>query len=398
MLILEFNVNGNIKNEYSLNLKNRFLKPLMDPRTGKLFQLEDMEMINYVLFMCLVLLFFSVVSLNSYADSMNGVVDIFNTEAFIGNSKWLEKLNPIGAVIQAFITIGGFVAAIIVAVQTMITLIYFGNPNLWDNVFEVKQSKKGLISYTAGMIPGKGNMMSTLSNGSDIVIDYLILLCPNIKRYSENDENQYESITTWFMGTFVKKCILLLAISMMINGSFLKLYMVIVDGLGVVAERFVETDSKAIVNRLLNTGANYTFSLGKSGQGFDTVQGDICTKIYKEIVKTSKNVTTDAKYSLGSSIESYVKRNYTESAVRERLLGVAPDYKMTPEDWKRVTVKVVMNGSSSNTNGVTISASDLGLDDAAGQGQKRYIHLYFQAGRAVDTTKYFSVPGSADQD
>lgn len=378
--------------------RKQFIKPLMDPRTGRVISMQEMDLLNNFAFVVFALLLFSVFSMHSYADSINGVSDIFNMEAFVGNTKWFEKWNFVGQIIQGGISIGGFVAAVVVAAQMLITVIYFSSPNLWDNVNEIKQSKKGLISYTASIFPSsKDKLMGNLSNGSDIIIDYLILCAPNIKRYSENADDEYESMGTWFMSTFFKKVILLLTISMMLNGSFMKLYMVVVDGLGVVAERFVETDSEAIVNRLLNTGANYEFTLGATGKGVDSVQGDLCTKIYKEIVKASENVDTDSKYTIGTAIEKYIKNQFTENTMRSKLIGVSSDYSMTDEDWERVNVKVVMNGSPSSTNGFDINASELGLEDSATGSQKRYLHVYLQAGRAVDTTKYFSVPGAADQ-
>lgn len=378
--------------------RKQFIKPLMDPRTGRVISMQEMDLLNNFAFVVFALLLFSVFSMHSYADSINGVSDIFNMEAFVGNTKWFEKWNFVGQIIQGGISIGGFVAAVVVAAQMLITVIYFSSPNLWDNVNEIKQSKKGLISYTASIFPSsKDKLMGNLSNGSDIIIDYLILCAPNIKRYSENADDEYESMGTWFMSTFFKKVILLLTISMMLNGSFMKLYMVVVDGLGVVAERFVETDSEAIVNRLLNTGANYEFTLGATGKGVDSVQGDLCTKIYKEIIKASENVDTDSKYTIGTAIEKYIKNQFTENTMRSKLIGVSSDYSMTDEDWERVNVKVVMNGSPSSTNGFDINASELGLEDSATGSQKRYLHVYLQAGRAVDTTKYFSVPGAADQ-
>lgn len=378
--------------------RKQFIKPLMDPRTGRVISMQDMDLLNNFAFVVFALLLFSVFSMHSYADSINGVSDIFNMEAFVGNTKWFEKWNFVGQIIQGGISIGGFVAAVVVAAQMLITVIYFSSPNLWDNVNEIKQSKKGLISYTASIFPSsKDKLMGNLSNGSDIIIDYLILCAPNIKRYSENADDEYESMGTWFMSTFFKKVILLLTISMMLNGSFMKLYMVVVDGLGVVAERFVETDSEAIVNRLLNTGANYEFTLGATGKGVDSVQGDLCTKIYKEIIKASENVDTDSKYTIGTAIEKYVNNKFIEKTMRSKLIGVSSDYSMTDEDWERVNVKVVMNGSPSSTNGFDINASELGLEDSATGSQKRYLHVYLQAGRAVDTTKYFSVPGAADQ-
>lgn len=397
---MEMCYNENVIKSKYVSKRGKFIKPLMDPRTGRVVSIEEMNLLNNFAFIIFALLLFSVFSLHSYADSINGVSDIFNMEAFVGNTKWFEKWNFVGQIIQGGISIGGFVAAVVVAAQMLITVIYFSSPNLWDQVNEIKvvKQKKGIISYTASIFPtNKEKFFGNMSNGSDIILDYLILMCPNVKRYSENADDEYESMGTWFMSTFFKKVILLLTISMMLNGSFMKLYMVVVDGLGVAAERFVETDSEAIVNKMLNTGANYDFTLGTTGKGVDSVQGDLCTKIYKEIIKTSNNVDTDSKYTIGTEIEKYVKNNFTEKSMREKLIGVSSDYKMTEDDWERVTVKVVMNGSSTSTNGFDISADKLGLEDSASGSQKRYLHVYLQAGRAVDTTKYFSVPGAADQ-
>lgn len=395
---MEVSLSNDVIKSRKFSRKREFIKPLMDPRTGRVVSIQEMNLLNNFAFVVFALLLFSVFSLHSYADSINGVSDIFNMEAFVGNTKWFEKWNFVGQIIQGGISIGGFVAAVVVAAQMLITVIYFSSPNLWDNVNEIKQSKKGLISYTASIFPSsKDKLMGNLSNGSDIIIDYLILCAPNVKRYSENADDEYESMGTWFMSTFFKKVILLLTISMMLNGSFMKLYMVVVDGLGVVAERFVETDSEAIVNRLLNTGANYEFTLGATGKGVDSVQGDLCTKIYKEIIKSSENVDTDSKYTIGTAIEKYVKNQFTEKSMRAKLIGVSSDYSMTDDDWERVSVKVVMNGSPTSTNGFDINADELGLENSATGSQKRYLHVYLQAGRAVDTTKYFSVPGAADQ-
>lgn len=377
--------------------KKQILRPLMDPKTGEVLSVSDLTVINNAIAICLVFLAFSILNLHSFADSIDSVSDIFNMEMFVGNTKWFEKLNFVGMIVQGGISIGGFVAAIVVASQLLITVIYFSSPNLWDNVNDIKQSKKGLVSYTFSIFPNnKDKLVGNLSNGSDIIMDYLILCAPNIKRYSENADNEYESFGTWFMSTFFKKCILLLTISMMLNGSFMKLYMVIVDGIGVAAEKFVETDSEAIMNRLLNTGSNYEFTLGTTKKGVDDVQGKIATKMYKEIIKSSANVDTDSKYTIGSSIEKYVKKTFNEKTLREKLIGVAPDYTMTDADWERVSVKVVMNGTPTSTNGVDINAADLGLEDNTSSAQTRYIHLYIQAGRAIDTTKYFSVPGAPD--
>lgn len=374
-------------------------KPLVDPITRRALNTSEINLINNSLVLVLCLLFFSFIQMSAYADSITSVSDIFNMEMFVGNTKWFEKMTFVGQIVQRGISVGGFVAAVIVAVQVVLTIIYFGMPQLWDTVNATKKAKKGILNYSAETFFG-GNLKSNMSKGSDVIMDFLILMCPDVKKYSENADDEYESITTWFMHTFTKKCITILAISMMMNGSFMKLYMVVVDGVGVAAEAFVETDSKAIVNKMLKTGANYEFGLGSSGKGFDSLQGDICTKLYKEFVKTSNATDTDSKFTLGQSIEKYVKANFgKESQVREKILNIASDYNMTDKDWERVSVKIVANGTKDSTNGTTLSIDDLGIDGSGvvDKDKKRYFHIYLQAGRAADTTQYFTIPGAPEQ-
>jgi len=217
---------------------------------------------------------------------------------------------------------------------------------------------------------------------------------PNIKKYSENAEDEYENFTTWIMKTFVKKALLLLALSMMINGSLMQAYMVVVDGLGVAAERFVELDSKAFVAKMLTVGENYQFSVGASGTGVDALQGKVAGAIYREIMKKSESVSGDYKYAVGSNIERYVRSNITKDQVMTYLIGPgANEGELRDEDWTRIKVEVVMNGTPGTSNGLTVSSSDIGLEDT---GKPRYLHLYFTLKSRGDSTYYFGLPDNND--
>jgi len=403
------------KNNYKKVL-SEFVKSLLNPRELNLkkesnlfrtdisvrfksftFTEQEINLIGLMFALCafIVIHQFSVIEVN--AASMSGVSDIFNSKTFIGDTKWLEKMNWVGKAVNMFITVGGTIAAIIVAVQLMITLIYWGNPNLWDSVNQVKviDQKKGVLNYTASLFTGgKSAMVGNMSRGSDIVMDYLILIMPNIKKYSENAEDEYENFTTWIMKTFVKKTLLLLALSMMINGSLMQAYMVVVDGLGVAAERFVELDSKAFVAKMLTVGENYQFSVGASGTGVDALQGKVAGAIYREIMKKSESVSGDYKYAVGSNIERYVRSNITKDQVMTYLLGPgANEGELRDEDWTRIKVEVVMNGTPGTSNGLTVSSSDIGLEDT---GKPRYLHIYFTLKSRGDSTYYFGLPDTND--
>ena len=116
------------------------------------------------------------------ADEMTGLGMIFNTDAFVGNTKWLEKFNIVGEVVQASISIFGMLIAVILFGQILVTLIYFVARPFWDTVAQVKEAETGSLNYLYKTVTGgKGN----LSQGSDIIMNHLMLLMPNVKKYSE---------------------------------------------------------------------------------------------------------------------------------------------------------------------------------------------------------------------
>lgn len=370
------------------DLKKYFIKGDAYLNKSRFSQVE-INIASLFLGICILLIWSRLQIINADAASMSGISDIFNSRTFIGDTKWLEKMNWLGKVVNMGITIGGSFAAIIIACQIMLTIIYFGMPKLWDSVNQAKvaDQKKGLWNYTASLFAGgKSGMTGNLSRGSDIFMDFLVLMLPNVKKYSENAEDDYENFTTWIMSTALRKCLVMLAISMMINGSLLQCYMVVVDGLGVFADRFVQFDGKAAVNKLLSNGDNYNFSLGSAGVGIDVVQGKVAESIYREIIKTSTVSDTDFKFSVGQSIENYVRSNVTKDAVQDILVGAGAGGDIKDADWSRVRIQTVLNGTSGGSNSINISASDLGLQDA---GKPRYFHIYFTLNSKGDTTYYF---------
>lgn len=320
-----------------------------------------------------------------FADPMSGLSDIYQSDAFVGNTKWLEKFDWVGVIVQKFITVFGLLIAVIVIFQIIITVIYFANKELWDSVATTKEQDKGLISYTFGGA-FNGGFKGSASKGSDIIMNYVMLCLPNIKKYSEAGSANADpnwTLTTWFMSTFISKCILLLVVSMTINGSLMQGFMMVVDGMGVVAQTIVETDLEGFVQNKIDRlgGENYSFALGSTGIGFDECQGDIATKLYRAFLKNMSDVTTDSRIALGSGLESYISKNITKDAVTAVLTpkanyGANP---LTDAEWEKVKVNVVANTTKASTNSITVTATDLGFTET-NSSNKYYYHIYFDLG------------------
>ena len=323
------------------------------------------------------------------ADEMTGLGMIFNTDAFVGNTKWLEKFNIVGEVVQASISIFGMLIAVILFGQILVTLIYFVARPFWDTVAQVKEAETGSLNYLYKTVTGG---KSNLSKGSDIIMTNIMLLCPNVKKYSEmgsDSADQNWTFTTWLMDTFLTKCFLMLIISMTINGSLMQAYMVVVDGMGVLATNFVEFNSEEFVQGLLNkAGSGYNFAVGSTGQGYDKALGEIAQGIYKQSLKKLKGGTTDERITLGSNIENFVTRELSKERIEAAVLPRL-DSPLTDEEWGKLKIETVVNNTSQATNAITVSGDQIGLKDA-GNG-RLYIHLYFTLSSRSNSTNYWEL-------
>lgn len=340
--------------------------------------------------------FFSILFNNfvhAFADSK--LSDLALSDAFVGNVKWLEKFNWVGTVVQAFISVFALFMLVTVFGQILITVIYFGNRPLWDAVYKLKQEKTGIVNYAFGDA-FSGGFKATASKGSDVVMNFIMLFLPNIKKFSEmgvEGADEEMTLVTWLMSTLVNKVILLLVVSMAYNGSLLKGYLMITDGIGVVAEEIVETDLEGIIKNQIdkNNGRNYQFAVGSTGIGFDDLQGSIARKLYTQILKKSEDTSTNARNVIGSAVENYVTRELTKDVIAQYIVPTVGDPSaMTDAEWERVKVEIVANTATSATNALTVRADYLGLQNS--QKTPTNYHIYFTLNRRDDTTSYWKVP------
>lgn len=343
-----------------------------------------------------IIFFFSILFNNfvsAFADSK--LSDLALSDAFVGNVKWLEKFNWVGTVVQAFISVFALFMLVTVFGQILITVIYFGNRPLWDAVYKLKQEKTGIVNYAFGDA-FSGGFKATASKGSDVVMNFIMLFLPNIKKFSEmgvEGADEEMTLVTWLMSTLVNKVILLLVVSMAYNGSLLKGYLMITDGIGVVAEEIVETDLEGIIKNQIdkNNGRNYQFAVGSTGIGFDDLQGSVARKLYTQILKKSEDTSTNARNIIGSAVENYVTRDLTKDVIAQYIVPKVGDPSaMTDAEWERVKVEIVANTATSATNALTVRADYLGLQNS--QKTATNYHIYFTLNRRDDTTSYWKVP------
>ena len=339
-----------------------------------------------------------------FAAEENALMDLFDTEAFRGSWRWFDKVNWLGGILNMLISIFCFIALFSIAFQIIITLAYFSQKPFWDNVHNIKQENVG--QGFAG-IPGyfKGIGSGKTGTGVDALLNIFYIFLPDVKNYSEMGDNRDsklnddESVGTWLIKTLPRKVLIMLLLSMGFNGSLLKCFGMVVDGLGVVTDRVATFQADKLVNDILNAGDNYETALGTSKQGFDKLQGTIFKKAYKEIMAEvgADNQTYDVKQKVGKTLENYVKSNFTKESVKSALVASSPSLGSNPEltndDYADVTVNVTVGASNSQFGRISISMNDI-VSSAISNGQlaeNKYINVQLTLKKKAPSHNYLEL-------
>ena len=292
------------------------------------------------------------------------LTDLFNSEAFRGSWKWFDKLNWLGAILNGIISIVCFISLFAIALQTVITLGYFVCRPFWDNVHKIKTENSQSQLFGKSIPFGLGGyiketFMPTKTSGIDSLFNILYAFLPDIQAYSEmNDDKERsgltddDSLVTWFVKTFPRKVLIILMLSMGFNGTMMKCYGMVVDGLGVFTERFANYQLDATINRLLDSGSNFDFNLGDDKTNKGGTLEAICKKCYTSTLNSTGVTDASAKQQLGSSIQNSIKSQINDATV----LGIIqanghPEItSLTDDDWKYINYTVTIN-SDGNASG-----------------------------------------------
>ena len=197
-----------------------------------------------------------------FAEENKELTDLFDTEAFRGSWRWFDKVNWLGGILNMLISIFCFIALFSIALQIVVTLMYFSQKPFWDNVHNIKQENVGQgFAGVPGFIKGVGASKS--GTGLDAFVNLIYIFLPDIKNYSEMGDNKDsklnddETVGTWLVKTLPRKILIMLLLSMGFNGSLLKCFGMVVDGLGVVTDRVATFQADKLVTNILNAGDNY---------------------------------------------------------------------------------------------------------------------------------------------
>lgn len=359
----------------------------------------------------------------------DNLLDLFDSYAFRGSLKTIDKFNWVGKLMSYIISVFGMLGLFLVCYQRLISLLYLAGRNTFDTVHEIKSGLSGgtgrdafgIRSMFTNAMQGGGQY----GTGLDAIVGFLLSLLPDVKKYSDyNPERmafnvqEEDSCSTYMLKTAIPTIMMIFFFAMAYNGTLWQGYGVIVDAMGTAAEQLVATDLNSIVSTAMNTGKAYKFSWDASGSDYGNFMQDMVKAVYKQALKNGKDYTSATQQSVGSYVDSifltgkgYKNQNmqiykgssektinvssgkgsiFTDGSTLAKAIGEVTGFK-GEDDAKNLDYTVISNSTKtsykiSNAAELVISAYDLGLNSSA---NGNYIHVVISRKKNSDETMYW---------
>lgn len=366
---------------------------------------------NVLPFLLIAVLYFS---WSTSVSAQGGLTDIFYTKSFQGSWEVVNKYNWLGGIIQFIFTSFCFLGLVMVAYQRFISILYLGGRNTFDTIHEYKQADKGqgwLGMKNMGMEVFKGSR----GTGMDAIIGLGYSLMPDVKEYSDFNENKLanlnlkeeDSATTYILKTAIPTIMLVFFFSMGFNGTLMKGYGMIANGLGAVADKAVDSNLEGWITNKLNTGDSYRFTLAESGSAVGKFGEKIASDLYGKVLSRFDVLDTETRMAVGLAVEKHVYEKILASSVdtsaykqlatlaKKDIVNTDPITVSSEEDVAALSYTIVVNTNPVATGGTSVlMTSFVGRASAQNDTAKKlYAHIIIRKGR-VSASDYFVVPGS----
>ena len=122
----------------------------------------------------------------------DNLLDLFDSYAFRGSLKTIDKFNWVGKLMSYIISVFSMIGLFLVCYQRLISLLYLAGRNTFDTVHEIKSSLSGgsgrdafgIRSMFTNAMQGGGQY----GTGLDAIVGFLLSLLPDVKKYSDYNQ------------------------------------------------------------------------------------------------------------------------------------------------------------------------------------------------------------------
>ena len=115
--------------------------------------------------------------------------DIFYTNSFRGAFEWIKKLDWVGMIVQAVISVFSLFGVALLTIRIMTSMLFLSAKGMWEEVHDLKSGGETMEKDLFGM----GGMLKSWTSGKagtglDAIVGAVLLLLPDVKRYSDFGE------------------------------------------------------------------------------------------------------------------------------------------------------------------------------------------------------------------
>lgn len=359
-----------------------------------------------------------------HADSFS---DILRSSSFRGALGWVQKVDFIGGILQACISIGSIISAAFMMIQVMASFVYLSSKSIWEMVHEAKEGGSDTELYDLGMIGLAKNWAKGKSGtGLDAIVGFFLTIAPDVKRYSyfsdkAKNEKIKEDMTMgqFTLAIFLDVFISLFIVAMAFNGTLVKAWAISIDALGTLAEHCVSVNYAGYIDDLVAQGTGYKFTFSAYGTAEGDKKQQVASELYGKAISKTRGLSSAHYELMGKNIENIINGSGGPQSMDQHLAnnnrfgqtfrgiigaGRADAENAAKFDRQYATVGFdVRTNSSKGTDDtevwtvslkqITNGLDEMGIISDYGADEDVYFHVYFKP-MQVTESQYFGTNAS----
>ncbi len=239
--------------------------------------------------------------------------DIFYTNSFRGAFSWIAKLNWVGTIVQAVISIFSLLGVALLTIRIMTSLLYLSAKGMWEEVHDLKsQGSQQEKDFLGLMGMAKTWASGSKGTGLDAIIVAVLMLLPDVKSYSDFSDKAGDkfsndiSASQYILKIALPTVMTVFFFAMGFNGTLFQALAITVDALGTVADKVISINYSGIIEDLVNTGTGYKFVYDIDGTELGQLKQSIAVDVYGQVIRQIKDADANQLYDMGQKVQTFV--------------------------------------------------------------------------------------------
>lgn len=280
------------------------------------------------------MLFIGAMATGTVYGKADNFTDIFYTNSFRGAFEWVQKLDWVGMIVQVVISTFSLFGVALLVIRIMTSMLFLSAKGLWEEVHDLKSSGESAEKDFLGMFGMAKTWASGKSGtGLDAIIGAVMLLLPDVKRYSDfgekagGDFGEDITISQYMLKIALPTVMTVFFFAMGFNGTLFQALAVTVDMMGSFADHAVSVNYAGIVDDLVNSNRGFKFTFDADGTKLGKTKQAIAKSVYGGLVgELGSEVTPEIMYNLGNHVQQVISEQLTYEKLGEAS-GVAGNVK-----------------------------------------------------------------------